>query len=296
MGFADGFYYGQGKIIVDTTNLLATDIVRVRSMTTPTKVWNKTVTTPGGYMVFEVPGKDYYKISLVQEQEISGETVEVEVVNVFETLGYGEVKVVNVLNKTTLAGIQAILNAHSESILLNLGDEVLVNVAGSYKPYVIVAINLYETHEVILGWKYTSAGAYNVGNLNFNARTEILNYLDTRFNSIDEADRQFIKDKLMKFYTQGGPYTCTRKLWIPSKNEAFGSQSSESPMLQFPYFTTSEHRQTYVEDTSNIGGWQLSSSTLDWSAAYADIVGGNGGLEKGASTRIRDFFHLTADV
>ena len=86
MGFADGFYYGQGKIIVDTTNLLATDVVRVRSMTTPTKVWNKTVTTPGGYMVFEVPGKDYYKISLVRDVD----DTPTEIVSASKTVDYGQ--------------------------------------------------------------------------------------------------------------------------------------------------------------------------------------------------------------
>ena len=163
MGFADGFYYGQGKIIVDTTNLLATDVVRVRSMTTPTKVWNKTVTTPGDYMVFEVPGKDYYKISLVREVEEEGETIEAEINNINKTMGYGEVSVINVLDKASLRGIQAILDSHSENDVLNIGDEVTITVNGSPWVMQVGGIDLYADHEVILVSKYLTEGKYATG-------------------------------------------------------------------------------------------------------------------------------------
>jgi hypothetical protein len=155
---------------------------------------------------------------------------------------------------------------------------------------------LYDTHEVILSYKYTSSVAVSVGSLSFNGRTQTKEYLDTKFNSIDESDRKYIKEKLMKFYTQGGPYTCTRYLWIPCRHEIFGDRGEESPMVQFPHFSVVTNRQKYTEGTTNLGGWELSSATLDWSSQYADMVGGNGGNEKGASCRISDFFHLTADI
>lgn len=280
------------RIICDTTNLQTTDAVRVQSMTNPTSVETVDVVTPGEYLIFDVDGRDYYKISLVQE--IDNE--DVEMVSVYRTLGFGEATVVNVFDKTHLSGIQAILNSHSESTLLNLGDEVLVNVSGSYKPYIICGIDLYDTHEVILGYKYTSSTIVTVASLNFNNRTQTKEYLDTKFNSIDESDRKYIKEKLMKFNTQGGPYTCTRYLWIPCRHEVFGDYGSESPMVQFPHFSVVANRQKYTEGTTNLGGWELSSATLDWSSTYCDYVTTAGANNKQTSIQISDFFHLTADI
>ena len=67
MGYADGYYYGQGRIICDTSTFSVGDTIRVRSMTDSNKVWNKQVATVGTPLVFTVPCYDYYKICTVQD-------------------------------------------------------------------------------------------------------------------------------------------------------------------------------------------------------------------------------------
>lgn len=57
--------YAKGRIICDTSTMQVGDAVRVRSVTTNEYI-DKTVTIVGGYLVFNVLCKDYYKICMLQ--------------------------------------------------------------------------------------------------------------------------------------------------------------------------------------------------------------------------------------
>ena len=302
MGFADGFYYGQGKIIVDTTNLLATDVVRVRSMTAPTKVWNKTVTTPGDYAVFEVPGKDYYKISKIQE--ISGE--EADVANVRRTIGYGEVVVIGELGGPSLGTIQAILDAHEESTMLNIGDEITIKVSGEDAVLQIADIDLYESHEAILMCKdiwVKSPMSTGSSAANYTVLTTLHGVLDSFYNGMTDADRALVKSmERSSRNSDASTYTTySAYVWNPSYAEIGNRRETYSSGRQFHIFTDNASRvKRYngvatpwrATDFAGSGGWGLNmgdgtdgASTSTWANMYPNVSHG-----------IVPAFHLTSDV
>ena len=94
MGFADGFYYGQSRLIVDISDKPVGDIIRVRSLLDPTKVWNREIEEAGDYFVFDVPCKDIYAICLVQD--VGGTPT--EVITTKQVVGYGETLFVKVVD------------------------------------------------------------------------------------------------------------------------------------------------------------------------------------------------------
>lgn len=247
MGFADGFYYGQGKIIVNASLLAEGDVVRVRSMTAPTKVWNKTVASGDEFLVFEVPGKDYYKISLVQD--ISDTPT--EVINVFRTVDYGQVILVDVLNKNSLAGIQAILNSHMEQQLLSVGDEVPITVGGEEFIMQVAAINLYNNHEIIFVGKNLCGRTVGTYVSVFSSNTNALNVLNTFYTQMDETDKSFLKrwTKQCRNASGGGIVPYDTYVWTPNYKETCGGDTGAaySPALaQFPIFTNNTSRiKTY---------------------------------------------------
>ena len=304
MGFSDGFYYGQGKIIVNTALLLDGDVIRVRSVTTPTKVWNKTVVSGDEFLVFEVPGKDYYKISLVQDVE----NTPTEVANVFRTVDYGQVMLVDVLNKTSLAGIQAILNSHSENDLLNIGDEVIIKVGGIDWTMQVVGMDLYDEHEVVFASKYvfttTQWGGNNMAynNANCAVRNACLNFLNTMnpddskylkawtktpFGSMSNNTRQMI--------------TITDKVQIPMVNEVIPNQESFAWTIQpkhFPYFYDATKRIKTTRDGTVTGWWRCEYAVDSSGSRWYSITTAGAGTYTIYSSNLGvvPCFHLTADA
>lgn len=253
MGYADGYYYGQGRIICDTSTFSVGDTIRVRSMTDSSKVWNQQVATVGTALVFTVPCYDYYKICTVQD--IGG--VATEIGGVYKTVDYGQTLFINVLDKTTLGGIQGILNAHQEGELLAIGDEANITVSGSPWTMQIAKIDS-SNHQVMLASKnvYTTS---KYQNSNAGGYRQILkSIVNTTFYDAIGSEKQYIKEMQRTYaYTPSeGNYSWANytndKVWLPSCIEVFGklplgwSTNPTIPQSQFPLFTTQANRiRTY---------------------------------------------------
>ena len=245
MGYADGYYYGQGRIICDTSTFSVGDTIRVRSMTDSNKVWNKTVATVGTALVFTVPCYDYYKICTVQtisdvETEIGGE---------FRTLDYGQTIYVDTLNKATLGGIQSILNAHQELNVLAIGDEVDISVNGSPWTMQVGAIDLYDSHEVIFVSKNLYMRCYmNTGGNNtyYTTNPVLRTNMQAFYSAIAERDKQYIKSTNKRCVQSAGSNWTSFSDYVypPNDKELFGVSDYTPPntQIQFPIFTTQSNR------------------------------------------------------
>ena len=159
MGYADGYYYGQGRIICDTSTFSVGDTIRVRSMTDSNKVWNKTVATVGTALVFTVPCYDYYKICTVQTIN----DTPTEIGGVYKTVDYGQTLFIDTLNLNTLVGHQGLLNAHQHTNKLAIGDEVTITVGGNDWTMLVGAFDLYDSNEIIYVSKYLYGNAVSTG-------------------------------------------------------------------------------------------------------------------------------------
>ena len=293
MGYADGYYFGQGRIICDTSTMSVGDKVRVRSVTDNTKIWDQTVATVGTALKFTVPCFDYYKICLVQT--ISDE--EVEVGGVKKTVDYGQTLFINVLNKTTLGGIQGILNAHQETELLNIGDEVDITVNGSPWTMQIAKID-GSSHYVELVSKYVTNDVLPIQNSNYSNRTTVQSTLSSFYSSIIESDRNLIKEKTVNYVTGGGSGTAgsiNQKVWLLTRVEVDGT----GPELgsQFPIFSTQASKKKYTTE-GIVVGYMLAGCTLTASAGYTDYISTNGiaSYTNSATLYMLPCFRLTADV
>ena len=253
MSFADTKWGGFAKIIVDTSTMSVGDTVRVKSMTTGTN-YDKQVATVGTPLLWETEiYKDYVKICMVQTIN----DTPTEVGGTYRELDYGETAYINVLDKTTLGGIQGILNAHQEAELLAIGDESNINVSGS--PWTMQIASIDSTnHRVILASKnvYTiskyqnsSAGGY---------RQILKAIVNTTFYDAIGSEKQYIKEmqRTYAYTASDGNYSWAQytndKVWIPSCIEVLGklplsySTNPTIPQSQFPLFTTQANRiRTY---------------------------------------------------
>ena len=299
MGFADGFYYGQGKIIVNADVLSAGDIIRVRSVTSPTKVWSKTVASGDAFVVLDVPGKDYYKVSMIQD--VGG--TETEVVSTYRTVDYGQtVYLEALLDTSTLRGIQAILDSHSETDILSLGDEVTVNISGTDTTFVIVGINIYESHEVILRRKYALPNAVGINGTSgvyYVNRTDARAALTAVYNGMTEQDKALVKDKDVNYEAPNTQLftVADQKIWIPTRTEVYGDRSIEQPYnTQFPVFTSAQTRIMYIEGGTPVN-WMLASATTNgWNNNYTDYVNTSGNITyTSGNTYLMPHFRLIAD-
>jgi len=297
-----------GKIVVDTTNLVATDIVRVQSLVNPSVIYNETVGTPGDYIVFTVDS-DLYKICLVQEIE----ETPTEVVTIKRTVDVGQCLEVNALNKTTLGGIQAILNSHTESELLSIGDEVTITV--NNEPWVmqIAGINLYDTHEVTLVSKdiyamsivsnhYTNSAFWN------DTTSYLLASLTAFYNAMLPTEAALLKqiEKNMRgSYNSNVWSTYTAKVFVPNSVEIFGTTDAGTPSLptyQYPLFLNQADRIKYYQNTVT-NYWTCDGATN----RSADVImctktgtkGRDGGINADPSSGVQagvvPCFRLTAD-
>lgn len=251
MGYADGYYYGQGKIICDTATFTAGDTIRVRSMTDATKIWDKTVVTAGTPLIFEVPGKDYYKICTVQT--ISD--VETEIGGVYKTIDYGQTLFINVLDKTTLGGIQGILNAHQEGSLLAIGDEVDITVNGNPWTMQIAGINIYHDHDVMLTSKHiwtTEVPKYDYTSSGY-ARTDC----QTFYSDISSEERQYIKEVTRSCrQTNGTVKTYDDYCFVLGNKETLNEANYgfANNQVQMPLFVTAANRIKTFNGTA-MGYW-----------------------------------------
>ena len=287
MSFADTKWGGFAKIIVDTSTMTVGDTVRVRSMTDSNAVYNKQVVTVGTPIIFETEiYKDYVKICLVQD--IGG--VATEVGGVYKEVDYGRVLYINVLDKTTLGGIQGILNAHQETTLLNIGDEINITINGESYPSKIGRID-GGSHIIDFVSKYgTSYGL--TSNASYPNRANLQSYLTDFYNNMAETDKQYIKDKDC-YYQESGLRTITQKVWIPSRNEVFGNLASENN-VQLSIFVTQAGRVISTKE-GGVCTWQLTSRNTQYNG-YTDYVDPYGNLQYTTNDlSALPCFRLTAD-
>ena len=297
MGYADGYYYGQGRIICDTSTFSVGDTIRVRSMTDSNKVWNKQVATVGTALVFTVPCYDYYKICTVQD--IGGTPTEIG--GVYKTVDYGQTLFINVLDKTTLGGIQGILNAHQEASQLAIGDEVNITVDGVLTPFLIGAINLYDTHEVIFVGKYI-AGTSTWGGYSGYGTTVIKQFLETFYNNIKTEEKALIKatDRSSRRPYSSTQDTYTEYVFANNHTEIDGNPVGWPvyTQSQFPIFTTQNNRIKSYE--GNTRSWWLSDGYNASNSSAVYYVETNGSIQSdnnpsSTSRGILPCFRLTAD-
>ncbi len=251
-----------GKIVVDTTGLVTTDTIRVQSLLDSSILIEETIDNPGDLLVFEVPGANYYKIALVQEIE----NIPTEVVTVKKALDTGMCLPINILSKTSLSGIQSILNAHAELEMLNIGDEIELNIVGGTTwTMQIAAINLYSSHEVI----FVSKKIYTKSTTNYiytssNVRTAMQSF----YTNIEPSDKQYIKEVTRS--TSSVP-AYDDYVWCLGSKEAMGS-GGVSSQSQFPLFVTQANRIRTYNSAADV--WWLSDH-YDGSSVYIIDASGN---------------------
>lgn len=297
LGGGGGSLSGKGMIIVDTATMTVGDVIRVRDVYDSSNVQNKTVATVGTPLFFEVAPYCYYKICMVQtisdvETEIGGE---------YTTIDVGQTVYVNVLDKTTLGGIQGILNAHQETSLLNIGDEVNITVDGVLTPFLIGAINLYDTHEVIFVSKFITNkltwGPWNAGYAGSNVKT----YLETFYNNIIANEKVFIKSlnrsSLRPYSSTQDTYT--EYVWINNRKEIDNTQSGVPvyPQIQLPIFTSVANRIRSYQGITNTW-WTNDGVSASSTGVFAVDVDGSMFTHNDPNSGSRGVvpcFRLTAD-
>lgn len=287
MGYPDGYYYGQGRIICDTSTFSVGDTIRVRSVYNVSQTEDKQVVTVGTPLIFTVPPYDYYKICRVQTindtpTEVGGEYVEI---------GFGDLHRSNVLDKTTLGGIQGILNAHQGSTLLSVGDEVNVTIGGVQEPYILLNVT---SIEAVFGWRYVSDTAYPM-NDTYADRSGVNTYFDGLYESMSDNDKIYIKDRVMQYYGNGVLRTITKKIWNPTRQDICGDWSTYEPNnTQFSYFTTQINRVKTKKDGTS-AGWQTATANSDTACYYIQSNGVVASTNWNNNTRVLPCFRLAAD-
>lgn len=272
MAYDDTKWGGFAKIIVDTSTMSVGDTVRVKSVTTGTN-YDKQVVTVGTPLIWETDiYKDYVKICMVQTIN----DTPTEIGGVYRTVDYGQTLFINVLDKTTLGGIQGILNSHQETSLLNIGDEVDITVNGSPWTMQIAGINIYDSHEVIFASKYFyTTGQYSTtNNVPYSSSSCLLRQNNEAFyNAMSETDKAFLKDwtKTPRDYSTVHSYTA--KVQAPMINEvgASVSRAYTIPPVLLPLFSTQASR--VKTDVNGVGeSWWSSEYDHDSSGMYMNVV------------------------
>lgn len=270
MAYDDIMWGGFAKIIVDTSLLTVGDKVRVKSMTTGA-TYDKLVTAVGTPLIWDKEiFKDYIKVC--QVADIGG--VETEIGEQFVEADFGKIAVVELLVKSTLRGIKAILNLHLETDLLAIGDEVDIIQDGNSWTMVVAGINVYNSHEVIFISKYLTNSSYTAGANSYGSRTSVLNYLSAWYNAIGTADKECIAIRDVKYVynNQGNQGTISQYVWIPSRYEVYGSGGGTT---QFSIFTTQANR---IRRTTNGTArmWMTTTCNTASQQGYTNAVNADG--------------------
>lgn len=251
MGYADGYYYGQGRIICDTSTFSVGDTIRVRSVYNALQTEDKQVVTVGTPLIFTVPPYDYYKICKVDEIN----NVETEIGGEYVTIDYGQTVRTKVVDKTSLSGIQAILNSHNESII-SVGDSIMIHRIenGQIVDWEMLVGNIdLINHKIDFVSRYLSGVSQfyttRVNTGDYANSTSIRPYLLDWVNSIVDNEKQYIKaiQRQCKQMGSSNFTTFEDKVFIPSVTELFGYQSgynANESQLQI-FITQNERIKTY---------------------------------------------------
>ncbi len=246
-GGGDADLYSKGKIIIDTSVMPSGTSVKV----TPTLTGSATTksVTVGTPLTFDVDCYDYYKIEAIKNSKVYARE--------YRTVDYGETLYINTFGKSTIGGIKAIVNAHAESTMLAIGDEVQTTLNGTAWTFLVGAINLYEDHEVIL----VSKDAYMLAprhDIYYNGSTKETRDATSNIITYFPEEEQAMISTTTKMCRYGSAYdgawvSFSDKVFIPNWYEIAGTTSpmeygNTSPpsgsitLKQYPIFTTQSNR------------------------------------------------------
>ena len=239
----------------------------------------------------------------VVELTVVGELQEsVEIGGVYKTVDYGQTLFINVLDKTTFGGIQGILNAHQETELLAIGDEVTITVGGN--PWIMQVGRIDGTSHFI---DFVSKYIYQLSV--FNAALKNTSYVDSTvlrpavqdiYTEISEADRQYIKEVTREAMHKNATWVSyTDKIWIPTYMEAVGTYPSSgtptTPQSQMPIFTTQAGRIRTYNGVAE-GWWSVDHATSsNVTASITSTGAGTGNVTETSTRGILPCFRLMAD-
>lgn len=280
MAYDDTKWGGFAKIIVDTSTMTVGDTVRVKSVTTGTN-YDKQVVTVGTPLIWETDiYKDYVKICMVQTIN----DTPTEIGGVYRTVDYGQTLFINVLDKTTLGGIQGILNAHQEGDLLAIGDEVPILVGGS--SWIMQVGDIDTTnHAVHFVSKYIYSKASNYYDYKqSNVRTAMQGF----YANIDNNDKRYIKE-----VTRTASYGAYDDyVWCLGAKEVDGINGVAS-QHQFPIFTMQSNRiKTYQGNATDWWTQDYQGGSVNY---YITPSGTTSTYNYGSALGIVPCFTLIAD-
>lgn len=187
---------------------------------------------------------------------------------------------------TSWEGIQNILNAHKETELLTIGDELKVTIEGVEYTYQVGGINLYDSHEVIFVPK-TCVGARQHHTTNTNVggweQSDIRTYLNGTFKTgLPDVIRNNLKSIALK--TSAGNQSTSIKttddyVWLLREYEVQGSitysaNTETAYCRQLPIFTSQGQRIRTLNGVAV--RWWNSSPRIANNAAYC-ATGPEGG-------------------
>ena len=312
MAFSDTKWGGFAKIIVDTSAMTVGDTVRVKSVTTGTN-YDKQVVTVGTPLIWETDiYKDYVKICMVQD--IGGTPTEIG--GLYRKLDYGETAYINALDKSTLQGMQGILNAHNELAVYNIGDEIKIKINdGTVKDWIMQVGRIDgANHTIDLVSKYGYEAVYwytsgsTVAGVYYSDATDAQSArkrCQAFYNAIIESDRQFIKSTRRSCRSAQSTNAWKQfddHVWLPNAYEissGVGSnyQDSNVPKTQFPIFTTQASRvKTDINGTARTW-WTCDGYVANDKIAFVVAPNGTTGYysDGGYTSHLVPCFRLTAD-
>jgi len=302
MGYADGFYYGQGRIICDTSTFSVGDTIRVRSVYNALQTEDKQVVTVGTPLIFTVPPYDYYKICKVEEIN----NVETEIGGEYVTVDYGQTIRSLVVDMASLVGVQSLLNAHQEG-LMNIGDEVKIDISGANWIMQVARIDTNNHAIDFVSKDIYSTTKFSSGRQNSYDSSYLRASAQAFYNAIGVNDKQYIKQVSRSAITNSNTYfTYTDYVWIPDRTETNGTAPTGTPPVsrtgQFPIFTTQASRIKIYQGSAWAYGWWLSDCSYG-DTYYADGISADGSYHQdcakydGASATkgVVPCFRLTAD-
>lgn len=313
MGYADGFYYGQNKIVV--TSEVAGDSGKLVTVTSSGGTVYSDTFDANLELSFTVPGNDRYDI--IKYSDGTPTTEEYTNVVYAQYGGYHEIKVA--YDTDTFDGIQKILNAHLENDLLDIGDEVSLTIGGSIPmTWQIAAINHEPAyaHQVIFTPKWClptsrqmNSTNTNVGGWNSSTLRTWLN--GDFFNNYIPADLQLLIADRDIISSQGNQstalQTATDKIWLPREYEIFGAttyatatEHTGGNAQQFPIFATASNRIKTLGQSGSVANWYECSPYTSNATGYCLVstsgaAGNNGGGGASAAFGVAPCFHLIAD-
>lgn len=231
--------------------------------------------------VFDVPGKESYKIQVINTSGVTEYDTEVD-------LNWGDYKVIECgLTTKNWRGIKNIIDAHLEQKYFAVGDEFEVQLTtGETMYYRVAAINHDASHQVIFEPHYGMQTARQMNSSNTNAggwnSCAMRTYLnDVYFKLLPSELQNVITER--SFKTSVGSQSSSLqvandKIWLPREYEIFGGTSyaastehSTGGAEQFPIYADAANRVKTYGKTGSTANWWLSSPSVSVSSDFCRV-------------------------